>query len=57
MREVYESRATYVEHKKRLNQNEKEAVVRDMQDLDQQLSAQDRALMEKRIAAEIAKRQ
>jgi len=33
MREVYESRATHVEHKKRLHADAKDAVRRDMDDL------------------------
>jgi len=50
MREVYESRATHIEHKKRLHSDAKDAVRRDMDDLKRELTEQERLAEEKRLA-------
>ena len=51
MREVYESRATHVEHMKRTINNNKDMVRWDMNDLQVSLEQQNKMAEEKRVAA------
>lgn len=55
MWEVYESRATHVEHQKRLINNDKDMVRWDMDDLKKTLEEQNWLAEEKRIQAQLAK--
>ncbi len=55
MREVYESRATNIEHLKRLKSEAKEAVRRDANDIARQVSEQERADQEARVTQTLAK--
>lgn len=55
MREVYESRATHIEHLKRMKENKKIEVQWEMEELRVALAEQDRLLEEKRLQAEITK--
>lgn len=56
MREVYESRATHIEHQKRLGIEKKDGVVRDANDIRNQVEEQQRAYEESKIAGEIARK-
>ena len=53
MREVYESRATHIEHKKRLYTDTKDSVKRDMDDLQKDLSVQGKMAEEKQVAQQL----
>lgn len=55
MWEVYESRATHIEHLKRMKENKKIEVQWEMEELRAALAEQDRLLEEKRLQAEITK--
>ena len=55
MREVYESRATNIEHQKRLIKEAKDDVRRDMDDLKRSLEEQDRINEEKKLKQEMAR--
>lgn len=57
LREVYESRATHIEHMKRLQSEQKESVRRDMDDLANQLHQQETQHAERTAAQQIARQQ
>jgi len=56
MREVYESRATNIEHLKRLNEEKKDAVGRDAEEVRRQLDEQQKQHEESKVAGELARK-
>lgn len=56
LREVYESRATHIEHLKRMKRNKVVEVQKEFEDLTQALREQDRLLEEKKLQQELGRK-